>query len=115
MNCTCDCHKQENFSKLKKCEDKNKQKDKKIKELEKKLLTLTVIACIIGTIVGKETVESIADWIDSVNTIKTTIDNVSYIDNNNSINHPGYYGITPAPSTLAIVGLLAFMPVKRRR
>ena len=116
MNCTCDCHKKESFSELKKCKEKNKQKDKKIKELEKKILTLTVVACIIGTIVGKEAIEYTAQWIESLNTIKTTIDNISYVVPDTSIDHPGYAsGVLPGPSTLAILGLLAFTPVRRRK
>ena len=115
MSCNCDCHKKENYSKLRKCEDKNKAKDKKIKKLEQKVLTLTLIAAIIGTLVGKEVVEEIIAWFDSANQIKAIIDDVTVIDNVPLIDNPKYYGISPAPSSLAIFGLYFLAPTRRRR
>lgn len=115
MVCNCDCHKQDNLSKLKKCEDRNKAKEKKIKELEKKLLTLTIIAAIIGTIVGKEVVDSVLEYFTTFNEVKSSIVNISSDSTDWSIDQPTYYGASPAPGTLAVVGLLAFTPTRRRR
>ena len=50
---------------LKRCEDSKKQ-------LQKKLLTIGAIAIIAGTILGKEFVDKIAEYIDSFNKVKDT-------------------------------------------
>ena len=115
MSCNCDCHKQDNLSKLKKCEDRNKSKEKKIKELEKKLLTLTLVAAIIGTIVGKEAVDSVLEYFTTFNEVKSSIVDITSNNTDWSIDPPVYYGVSPAPSSIAVVGLLAFTPVRRRR
>ena len=48
---------------LKRCEDSKKQ-------LQKKLLTIGAIAIVAGTILGKEFVDKIADYIESFNDVK---------------------------------------------
>tara|TARA_Y100001972_G_scaffold66212_1_gene80682 strand:+ start:2032 stop:2766 length:735 start_codon:yes stop_codon:yes gene_type:complete len=50
---------------LKRCEESKKQ-------LQKKLITIGVAAIIAGTILGKEFVDKIADYIDSFNKVKDT-------------------------------------------
>ena len=55
---------------LRKCEEKHKKKDAKIQGLQKKILTMTVIAVVAGTIVGKEFVDEIAAYIESFNSVK---------------------------------------------
>lgn len=69
---------------LRKCEEKNKTRDKKIKGLEKKILTMTIAAVIGGTIVGKDVLDKITQYIQSFNSIKdaatkltTSVDNDS--------------------------------------
>ena len=69
---------------LRKCEEKNKSRDKKIKGLEKKILTMTIAAVIGGTIVGKDVLDKITQYIQSFNSIKdaatkltTSVDNDS--------------------------------------
>ena len=49
---------EEQKSALKRCEDSKKQ-------LQKKLLTIGVIAIVAGTILGKEFVDKIADYIEN--------------------------------------------------
>ena len=49
---------------LKRCEDSKKQ-------LQKKLLTIGAIAIVAGTILGKDFVDKIADYIDSFNDVKS--------------------------------------------
>jgi len=115
MNCTCDCHKQNAQSKLKKCEDRGRAKDKKIKELEKKLLTLTIVAAIIGTIVGKEVVDNVVEYFETFDKVKSSITDLTINDSIQEIPFQTYTGVSPSPSTLAVLGLLAFTPVRRRR
>ena len=55
---------------LRKCEEKHKNKDAKIQGLQKKILTMTIIAVVAGTIVGKEFVDKIAAYIESFNSVK---------------------------------------------
>ena len=57
---------------LHKCEERNKVRDKKIKGLEKKILTMTIAAVVGGTIVGKDVLDKIAEYIQSFNSIKDT-------------------------------------------
>ena len=49
---------------LKRCEDSKKQ-------LQKKLLTIGAIAIVAGTILGKDFVDKIADYLDSFNDVKS--------------------------------------------
>ena len=55
---------------LRKCEEKHKKKDAKIQGLQKKILTMTIIAVVGGTLVGKEFVDKIAAYIESFNSVK---------------------------------------------
>ena len=55
---------EEQKSALKRCEDSKKQ-------LQKKLLTIGAIAIVAGTILGKDFVDKIADYIDSFNDVKS--------------------------------------------
>ena len=115
MTCNCDCHKQDNFNKLKKCEDRNKTKDKKIKKLEKQVLTLTLVAAIIGTLVGKEALDSVLEWFDGFNEVKTVITDTITSNDPFIIDSPQTYGESPSPSTLALFGLFFLKPVGRRK
>jgi len=115
MTCDCDCHKQDSISKLKRCKERNKTKEKKIKELEKKVLTLTLICAIIGTIVGKEVVEEVVDWYNTFDKVKSTLTTSSPRIVDYTIDRSVVYGSSPEPGTLAIVGLIALTPTRRRR
>ena len=55
---------------LRKCEEGHKKKDSQIKGLEKKIITITIIAAVAGTVVGKEFVDKIASYIESFNSVK---------------------------------------------
>ena len=55
---------EEQKSALKRCEDSKKQ-------LQKKLLTIGAAAIVAGTILGKDFVDKIADYIDSFNDVKS--------------------------------------------
>mgnify|MGYP003132876126 CR=1 FL=1 len=114
MTCNCDCHKQDNMTKLKKCEDRGRAKDKKIKELEKKCLTLTLVAAIIGTIVGKETVDKVLEYFETFDKVQNVV-NVPSNSSIDPINPPMVYGVTPSVGTLPVFGLMLFQPVRRRR
>ena len=72
---------------LRKCEDTNKSKNKKIKGLEKKILTITIIAVVAGTVLGKEVLDKIASYLESFNSIKSAATKLttSVDDNSNEV------------------------------
>tara|TARA_R110000824_G_scaffold76807_1_gene194566 strand:+ start:1890 stop:2609 length:720 start_codon:yes stop_codon:yes gene_type:complete len=72
---------------LRKCEDTNKSKNKKIKGLEKKILTMTIIAVVAGTVLGKEVLDKIASYLESFNSIKSAATKLttSIDDNSNEV------------------------------
>jgi len=57
-------------SELQRCEDRHKKKDTKIKGMEKKILTMTIIAVVAGTVLGKDFIDQIASYINSFNSVK---------------------------------------------
>ena len=65
MSCDCDCHKLDTISKLKRCEERHKTKDRKIKELKKKVQIGTLVGVAISAIFGKEALDSITEWLSS--------------------------------------------------
>ena len=114
MECNCDCHKKQNAIDLQKCKEAGKKKDKKIKELEKKFLVLTIAIAVVGTIIGKEAVDKILGFFETTTQIQNVIGakqpkdyTISYTDI--------YGGVSPSPNTLAVFGLLALTPNRRRR
>ena len=85
------------------CKQRNKTKDSKIKKLDKKVFILTVIAVGIGAIFGKETLDSITEWLGSLGDFKSATDNLT----------TGL--ILPAPGTLAVFALFLLLGGSRRR
>ena len=87
---------------LRKCQDGSKSKDRKIKKLDKKVFVLTIIAVGIGAIFGKEALDSITEWLGSINSFKSGVDNLN-----------GY--ITPSPGTLGVFAVAMLVTKPRRR
>jgi len=56
-------------SQLQKCEERHKKKDTKIKGMEKKILTMTIIAVVAGTVLGKDFIDEIASYFKSFNDV----------------------------------------------
>ena len=114
--CNCDCHKKDALSSLQSCKERIKIKERKIKALERKVVTLTVAVAVVGTVVGKETLDKVLDWLDTFDKTKSRIvdtvgqENLDYTIPAQSI----YYGVSPSPSTLPLFAL-AMLPCKRRR
>ena len=77
-------HEQNAKDDLRRCEDTNKSRNKKIKGLEKKILTMTIIAVVAGTVLGKEVLDKIANYIDSFNSIKNAATKLTTSVDNNS-------------------------------
>ena len=113
MSCNCDCHKENAVSDLKKCQETNKRKTKEINELKKKLMVVTIAVAVAGTLIGKEALNGVLSYFESIDKVKQSIDSIGEVDYD--IPPPAYYGISPSPSALTLFALTAFMPTKRRK
>ena len=102
----CDnCQKQETAqlkNELHLCRKSSDAKDKKIKALDKKVFILTAIAVGIGAIFGKEALDTIIEWMDSIGKF-----------NSGATNMTG--AVVPAPGTLAVFGMMALVTRKSRK
>jgi H+/Cl- antiporter ClcA len=88
---------------LYKCREAHKSKDKKIKQLDKKVFVLTFIAVAIGAIFGKEALDTIIEWMQSIG------------DFNSSVNHMTSHNNLPAPGTLAVFAIPLLVCRKSRK
>ena len=115
LKCTPDCEykklleecegkrQQEKNNELHKCKERNKLKEKKLRDLNKKVITLTIVATVAGTLIGKEALEVIGQWLGLLEDF-----NIGSGGNTTT-------GVFPAPSTLGVFALAALFPVKRRK
>ena len=88
---------------LNECKKRGQTKDRQIKKLNKQVFILTAIAVGIGAIFGKEALDSITEWLGSINSFKSSVQDLS-----------GF--IVPAPGTLGLmaIALVVFRPKRRR-
>ena len=93
---------QNKSSELQKCKEQNKLKEKRIKELNKKFITLTIIAAVAGTLIGKEALEFIGEWLG-------LLEGLNIGGGGNAV------GVFPAPSTFVVFALPLFCRAKRRK
>ncbi len=84
---------QEKNNELHKCKEQNKAKERKLRELNKKVITLTIIATVAGTLIGKEALEFIGEWLGLLE------------DFNIGGGGDNSVGVYPAPGTLAVFAL----------
>lgn len=88
---------------LNECKKRGQTKDRQIKKLNKQVFILTAIAVGIGAIFGKEALDSITEWLGSINSFKSSVQDLS-----------GF--IVPAPGTLGLMAIaLVVCRPKRRR
>ena len=85
---------------LNKCKSASATKDKEIKKKEKTVFILMCIVVGIGAIFGKEAIDSISEWLESINVVKDQVD--------------GMVGVVPGPATLGIAGM-GFVCLRPRR
>ena len=93
---------QEKNSELHKCKEQNKAKERKLRDLNKKVITLTIIATVAGTLIGKEALEFIGEWLG-------LLEGFNIGGGNDTA------GVFPAPGTLAVFALPLFMGRTRRK
>lgn len=84
---------------LQKCQSTNSVKDKELKKKDKKVFILMCIVVGIGAIFGKEAIDTISEWLESISSVKSGVDNLTA-------------DIVPGPATL---GMFAFSAVLRPR
>jgi len=111
-DCNCECHKKDSWSKLKKCQDEKKQKEKQIEKLNKKLLALTICLCVLGTLIGREGLQTVAEYFEAIDKVKQgATDLIGRQPDPNFIEAI----VLPSPATLPILALLLATPTKRRK
>jgi hypothetical protein len=93
---------QEKNNELHKCKEQNKTKERRLRDLNKKVITLTIIATVAGTLIGKEALEFIGEWLGLLGDFNMGGGNTTT-------------GVFPAPSTLGVFALAALFPVRRRK
>jgi hypothetical protein len=119
MKCNCECHKEQDKSDLKKCQEQNKKKTKEINELKEKLMIATVAIAIVGSLLGKSAFDYCIEYFQKYDQVKQAIDNsVSMTDEqlSNTVD-TGFAGVSvlPAPSALSVFALPLLTPTPRRR
>lgn len=87
---------------LNECKKRGQSKDRTIKQLNKRVFILTAIAVGIGAIFGKEALDSITEWLGSINSFKSGVQDLSGV-------------VAPAPGTLAVFAILPFIGKSRKR
>ena len=104
IKCTPDCEykklleecegkrQQEKNNELHKCKEQNKLKERKLRDLNKKVITLTIVATVAGTLIGKEALEFIGEWLG-------LLEDFNIGGGNDTV------GVFPAPGTLAVFAL----------
>ena len=115
MHCNCDCHKVKDKTDLKKCQESSKKKSKELNELRKKLLVATIAIAVVGTIVGKETIDKVLEYFQTFDKVKQTVERVDRNDIKYSFPNHTVYGSSPSPSTLSLFVLTALTPTPRRK
>mgnify|MGYP003148722319 CR=1 FL=1 len=87
---------------LDKCQKAHKAKDQKIAKLDKKVFILMCIVVGIGAVCGKEVLDSIVAWLETINSVKSQVDNLTAAD-------------VPGPGALLLLACAPLAMRPRRR
>ena len=89
---------------LNECKKRGQTKDRQIKKLNKQVFILTMVAIGIGAIFGKETLDSITEWLGSIKSFKSSVQDLN-----------GF--IVPAPGSLGLLAIafLVCRPTRKRK
>tara|TARA_Y100000004_G_C8815578_1_gene369604 strand:+ start:309 stop:701 length:393 start_codon:yes stop_codon:yes gene_type:complete len=102
----CNCQEkelQQLKNELHKCKQGNESKARQIKKLDKKVFILMAICVGIGAILGKEALDTIAEWLGTLGEIKGGVDNLTQ------------GAIVPAPGVLPVLAMPLLLGRSRRR
>ena len=83
------------------CRKRGQTKDREIKQLNKRVFILKMIAIAVAAIFGKEALDSITEWLGSINGFRGAAQDMTG-------------SIVPAPGTLPIMAM-AFLVTRRSR
>ena len=88
---------------LNECKRLHKIKDQQIKKLDKKVFILMCAVVGVGAIFGKEALDSIVAWLETLKSVKSQVDDLTA-------------AIIPGPAVLAVFGVgLPFVVRPRKR
>tara|TARA_R100000278_G_scaffold21884_2_gene20692 strand:- start:844 stop:1254 length:411 start_codon:yes stop_codon:yes gene_type:complete len=123
----CNCGLREEFEKIKEekgrecqtalqeCKKSAREKDRQMAELKKKHTVMLVLVVIVATILGKETVDEVASWIESVNSIKSGVEEFTSQAEHDEWEYDSRSAIAPAPGALALLAVAGVAGARRRR
>lgn len=104
--------------KLNDCRKATREKDRELDSIKKKHNVLLILLVIIASILGKETIDSVASWIDSLNNIKSGVENfTSQAEADEQFQYQFHSGggIVPAPGAIALLVMAGLTGTRRRR
>ena len=105
-------------SKLSECKKACKEKDRQVADLKKKHTYMLILIVVVATILGKETIDRVTAWIDSLNGLKSGIEQfTSQADtpDPHEWSHPIGGGIVPAPGALMLLSMAGVVGFRKRR
>ena len=105
-------------AKLHECRKASREKDRELESIKKKQNILLILIVVIATILGKETIDSVASWIDSLNNIKSGVEQfTSQAEPDDQYEYQFHSGggIVPAPGAIALLMMAGFAGIRRRR
>tara|TARA_R100000458_G_C8269577_1_gene244334 strand:- start:1044 stop:1379 length:336 start_codon:yes stop_codon:yes gene_type:complete len=62
---------------LNQCQKLQKLKDQQIKKLDKKVFILMCIVVGVGAVFGKESIDSLLEWLETINSVKGQIEDMT--------------------------------------
>tara|TARA_R100000458_G_C8275567_1_gene250679 strand:- start:3250 stop:3582 length:333 start_codon:yes stop_codon:yes gene_type:complete len=62
---------------LNQCQKLQKLKDQQIQKLDKKVFILMCIVVGVGAVFGKESIDSLLEWLETINSVKGQIDDMT--------------------------------------
>ena len=117
--CNCECHKEQDKSDFKKCQEQNKKKTKEINQLRQKLMVATIAIAIVGTLVSKQAFDYCIEYFQKYDQVKQAIEKSIIMTDEQLSNtvDTGFAGVSglPAPSALSVLAIPLLAPTPRRR
>ena len=123
----CDCGLREEFEKIKQekerecqialqdCQKSSREKDRQLAEIKKKHTVMLVLVVIVATILGKETIDEVAAWMESVNSIKNGVEQFTSEAEIREWEYSNDMAIAPGPGALALLAIAGATGARRRR
>ncbi len=102
----CNCQEkelQQLKNELHKCRTGSEAKAREIKKLDKKVFILMAICVAIGAVLGKETLDTIIEWLNTLGEIKGGVDNLTKVS------------VAPSPGVLPMLAMPILFGHSRKR